>query len=100
MTHVISCLGMGKFARSLLTVLMLTLWVVSGPIGMAFDGCAMMGAMCEAPCGISSYITGRMMTNLSGLEPLAALATLSTTRPPLVSASPLTPPPKSALRSA
>ncbi len=91
---------MGKFARSLSTVLMLTLWVVSGPIGMAFDGCAMMGAMCEAPCGISSYIAGPVATGLAELQPLASLASPSTARPLVASASPLTPPPKSSLLSA
>ena len=30
----------------------LAIWLVSGPVGMAFDGCAMIGAMCEAPCGV------------------------------------------------
>jgi hypothetical protein len=91
---------MRKFAAPLVVVLTLTLWVVSGPIGMAFDGCAMMGAMCEAPCGISSYIAGPVATSLAGLKPLAYLASSSAARPLLVSASPLTPPPKSALRSA
>jgi hypothetical protein len=93
-------LRMRKLARPILIALTLTLWVVSGPIGMAFDGCAMMGAMCEAPCGISSYIAGPMPTSLAGLQPLAYLAFSATAHPLLVSASPLTPPPKSALRSA
>jgi len=80
--------------------LTLTLWVVSGPIGMAFDGCAMMGAMCEAPCGISSYIAGPVATSLTELQPLAYLAPSSTAHSLVVSVLPLTPPPKSALRSA
>ena len=91
---------MRRLARPILIALTLALWVVSGPIGMAFDGCAMMGSMCEAPCGISSYIAGPVVTGLSGLQPLAYLATLPTTQSPLATASPLTPPPKSSLRSA
>jgi hypothetical protein len=91
---------MRRLARPILIALTLTLWVVSGPIGMAFDGCAMMGAMCEAPCGISSYIAGPVATSLAGLQPLAYLAPSSTARPLLVNVSPLTPPPKSTLRSA
>jgi hypothetical protein len=79
---------------------MLLLWVIAGPVGMAFDGCAMMGAMCEAPCGVSSYIAGPVVTGLTGPQPLAYLAVPSTAQPPIVSASPLTPPPKSTLRSA
>jgi len=32
------------------TVSVLIVWVLFGPIGMAFDGCAAMGGMCEGPC--------------------------------------------------
>ena len=91
---------MRRLTRPILIALTLALWVVSGPIGMVFDGCAMMGAMCEAPCGISSYIAGPVATSLAELQPLAYLAASSAARPLVVSASPLTPPPKSALRSA
>lgn len=91
---------MRRLTRPILIALTLTLWVVSGPIGMAFDGCAMMGTMCEAPCGISSYIAGPVATSLTGLQPLAYLAPSSTAHSLVVSVSPLTPPPKSALRSA
>jgi hypothetical protein len=91
---------MRSLVRPILIALTLILWVASGPVGMAFDGCAMMGAMCEAPCGISSYIAGPVVTNLAGLQPLASLVSASAARPLLVSASPLTPPPKSTLRSA
>lgn len=91
---------MRRLVRPLLIALTLTLWVISGPIGMAFDGCAMMSAMCEAPCGISSYISGQVITGISGLQPLAYLALQSAAHPPIVPVSPLTPPPKSPLRSA
>ena len=93
-------LAMRRLTRPILIALTLTLWVVSGPIGMAFDGCAMMGAMCEAPCGISSYIAGPVVTSIAGLQPLEYLASSSAARPLLVSVSPLTPPPKPSLRSA
>ena len=99
-THVIPSREMGKSGRRLLILLTLALWVVSGPVGMAFDGCAMMGAMCEAPCGVLSYIAGPVVTDLDGLQPLAYLGAPSTAQPPVVSVSPLTPPPKSTLRSA
>jgi hypothetical protein len=80
--------------------LMLTLWTVSGPVGMAFDGCAMMGAMCEAPCGVVSYITGPVVTSLAVLQPLAYLESPAPAQPAIVTAGPLTPPPKSTLFSA
>ena len=99
-THVLPCREMSKSGRRLLILLTLALWVVSGPVGMAFDGCAMMGAMCEAPCGVSSYIAGPVVTDLAGLQPLAYLAAPSTAPPLIFNLSPLTPPPKSALRSA
>ena len=92
--------GMRNRIRPLLIALTLALWVVSGPVGMAFDGCAMMGAMCGAPCGVSSYLEGPVVTDLANLQPLAYLAMPSTAQPPFVSAAPLTPPPKSALLSA
>lgn len=41
-------------ARRCLVVLVVIAWFVMGPLAMAFDGCAVMGAMCEGPCGISS----------------------------------------------
>ena len=71
---------MRRVIRTLPIMLTLALWVVSGPIGMAFDGCAMMGTMCEASCGISSHISGPVPTDLVRLEPLAYLASPSTAR--------------------
>jgi len=91
---------MHSLFRPLLITLMLTLWAVSGPVGMAFDGCAMMGAMCEAPCGVVSYITGPAVTGLAVLQPLAYLESPMTPRPAITNARPLTPPPKSPLFSA
>lgn len=91
---------MRSLIRPLLITLMLTLWTVSGPVGMAFDGCAMMGAMCEAPCGVVSYITGPVVTSLAVLQPLAYLESPSPAQPAIISGRPLTPPPKSTLFSA
>jgi len=41
-------------SRRAIALCILAVWVLLGPIAMAFDGCAAMGAMCEGPCGISS----------------------------------------------
>src|SRR2546422_10609500 len=38
-----------------LGLLIAVLWVLAGPIAMAFGGCAVMGGMCEAPCGAGAY---------------------------------------------
>lgn len=41
-------------SRRVLVLCFLAAWVLLGPVAMAFEGCAAMGAMCEGPCGISS----------------------------------------------
>lgn len=84
----------------IVAVMSLALWVVSGPIAMAFDGCAMMGAMCEAPCGVSSYIVAPAIDGVGGLQPIAYLQAQTTPPPALFSPGPLTPPPKLSLLSA
>jgi hypothetical protein len=38
----------------LLTFAIVVLWLLAGPIAMAFDACAAMMATCEAPCGVAS----------------------------------------------
>ena len=91
---------MRKFAAPLVVALTLVLWVVSGPLGMAFDGCAMMGAMCEAPCGILSYIVAPAAPSLAILQPLTYLESPFTEQPAVLGVAPLTPPPKSAPLSA
>ena len=88
---------MRRAIHPLLSVLILVLWLVSGPVAMAFDGCAMMGAMCEAPCGVLSYIVAPTVTDVAALQPLAYLESRSTQQPARISAAPLTPPPKSPL---
>ena len=41
--------------RRRLVGMVLVLWVLLGPIGMAFNGCAMMGT-CGAPCALTSCV--------------------------------------------
>ena len=90
---------MPNIPRPLVIVLVLAFWVLSGPVGMAFNGCAMMGAMCEAPCGVSSYIAGPLVTAIT-LQPLITLAAHAAERFSAPALNPLDPPPKSALLSA
>ena len=41
-----------------LTLALLTAWVILGPVGMAFDSCAAMMALCDGgPCGVVSAVT-------------------------------------------
>ncbi len=84
-------------ARALLIALTLVLWVVSGPVAMSFDGCAMMGAMCEAPCGVLSYIVAPSPVGAVVLPPLMYLTARPAERLAGASPNPLDPPPKSAL---
>jgi hypothetical protein len=78
----------------------LAFWVVSGPIGMAFNGCVAMGTMCEAPCGISSYVTAPIAAQIGSPAPIASVHATILDRAATVAARPPSPPPKPALRSA
>lgn len=41
-----------------LALALLTAWVILGPVGMAFDSCAAMMALCDGgPCGVVSVVT-------------------------------------------
>lgn len=41
-----------------LMLAVLTAWVILGPVGMAFDSCAAMMALCDGgPCGAVSAVT-------------------------------------------
>jgi len=93
-------LAMHRRAHLLMIAITLAIWLVSGPVGMAFDGCAMMGAMCEAPCGAMLQIVTPPAPGLVGLSPLSYLDSPLDERPVVVSPRPPSPPPKSAHLSA
>jgi hypothetical protein len=82
-----------------ISVVVLLAWVVLGPIGMPFMGCALMGAMCEGPCGASACAS-------AAPGPLIALAPVSDglvapkSHLPAVALADLEPPPKSSVASA
>jgi len=86
--------------RPLMIAITLVIWLLSGPVGMAFDGCAMMGAMCEAPCGAMFQIVTPAAPDLVGLSPASYLDSPLNERPVVLSLRPPSPPPKSALLSA
>ena len=85
--------------RRLATVVFLALWVLLGPIAMAFDGCAAMGAMCEVPCGIPSCLS-LLPAPLLGLAPIAYLDALPRAELPTNTLTALEPPPKSSVPAA
>src|SRR5207247_825605 len=72
---------MRRCIRPLLSVVILVLWLVSGPVAMAFDGCAMMGAVCEARCGVLSCIVAPTGSDMGALQPLAFRESRSSQRP-------------------
>ena len=41
--------------RRLVVGMVLVFWVLFGPLGMAFNGCALMGS-CGAPCALTSCV--------------------------------------------
>jgi len=78
-----------------LTLVLLVAWVILGPVGMAFDSCVAMMALCDGgPCGAVSAITDAtptlappMLLTLAVVSPTALLTPLAP--------SALEPPPKS-----
>ncbi len=93
-------LAMRRHTPLVLIVATLAFWLVSGPVGMSFDGCAMMGATCEAPCGALLHVVMPLAPDLSGLAPLSYLDSPLDERPLVLGLRPPSPPPKLALHSA
>lgn len=82
-----------------IAIVVLVMWVLLGPIAMAFTGCAIMGAMCEGPCGISAC--GIVAPTVSiAPAPASPAYTVVDGQLPAISVSGLEPPPKSLFRSA
>jgi len=84
-------------SRRILTLLVLGLWLFLGPVSMAFDGCLVMGAICEGgPCGASSDTSFAPAPPI-GLEPVAYLDAQPRAQLPAGTLTALDPPPKSLL---
>ena len=83
-----------------LTVAVLMLWVLLGPIAMAFDGCLLMGTLCDGgPCANFSS-TAFVPAPLIGPGPIGLLAAVPRRMLPANSSATLEPPPKSPLLAA
>ena len=81
--------------RRLLGLAVLLLWIVLGPIGMAFDGCAAMMALCDGgPCGVVAAVTEAHPT-LGPPDVLAVVDPPVRAPLPAVAVRALEPPPKS-----
>ena len=83
-----------------LTVAVLVLWILLGPIAMAFDGCLLMGTLCDGgPCANFSS-TAFVPALLIGPGPIGFLAAAPRRMLPANSPATLDPPPKSPLFAA
>ena len=77
-----------------LTLVLLTAWVILGPVGMAFDSCAAMMALCDGgPCGVASAVTDAA-PSLAPPTPLTIAVVTRTEWFTPVPRSGLEPPPK------
>ena len=81
--------------RRALTLFVLALWLLLGPVSMAFDGCLLMGALCDGgPCGASSNTVCAPAPAI-GLEAVAYLDAAPRSELPATMPTALEPPPKS-----
>ena len=82
--------------RPLLSVLVLVLWLVAGPVAMAFDGCAL---TCDEPCSLATA-----SISLSPTVPFIVSVAGTVSEPlrgrPIRAASSLEPPPRASVLSA
>ena len=83
--------------KRVLTVAVLMLWLLLGPIAMAFNGCLLMGTLCDGgPCANFSS-TAFVPAPLIGPGPIGLLAAVPRLVLPANSSATLEPPPKSPL---
>jgi hypothetical protein len=86
-------------SRGVIAVLVLAIWVLLGPVAVAFSGCAVMGAMCKGPCGTTACaIAAPTMSGALGL--LSSFEVTVDRELPANIPAGLDHPPKSLLRSA
>jgi hypothetical protein len=86
--------------KRVLTVAVLMLWLLLGPIAMAFNGCLLMGTLCDGgPCANFSS-TAFVPAPLIGPGPIGLLAAVPRLVLPANSPATLEPPPKSPLLAA
>jgi hypothetical protein len=85
--------------RALIVVVLLAVWVIWGSVAVAFDDCAMMGPLCEAPCGLG--VPGLPGTLPTLPRPMPAIQTaLLAQHAPAVTPHALDPVPRSGRLSA
>jgi hypothetical protein len=81
--------------RRWVTLVLLAAWVLLGPVGMAFDTCAAMMALCDgAPCGVASAVIDATPSFAPPVLLMVAVAAAAGSIA-LLSPSALEPPPES-----
>jgi hypothetical protein len=85
--------------RLVVVVALLAVWVLWGSVAVAFDHCAMMGALCEAPCGLGVLGLPSVVPSLPQLVPTAVPSPLDQLAPTATPAG-LDPVPRSVRLSA
>ena len=77
-----------------LTLILLAAWIILGPVGMAFDSCAAMMALCDGgPCGAVSAVTDAAPTFTPPMPVTVADIPAPDSLTPIVPSA-LEPPPK------
>jgi hypothetical protein len=67
--------------RLVVVVVLLGVWLLWGSVAVAFDHCAMMGALCEAPCGLGILGLPSVIPSLPQLVPTSVLSPLDQSAP-------------------
>jgi hypothetical protein len=83
--------------RRLVVATVLVLWVLFGPVGMAFNGCAMMGT-CGAPCALTSCVMPSVSIQVP--FPVTFVQVVLFSLPPSTLMKVPTPPPRSLFAAA
>jgi hypothetical protein len=67
--------------RAVVVVLLLAVWALWGSVAVAFDHCAAMGALCDAPCGLGGPSLPTVIPTLPTPEPTALVPSLEQPAP-------------------
>jgi hypothetical protein len=67
--------------RLVVVVVLLAVWLIWGSVAVAFDHCAMMGPLCEAPCGLGILGLPTVIPSLPQLVPMTLLPPLDQSAP-------------------
>lgn len=80
-------------ARRFVSLILLVVWVLIGPLSMTYIGCAGVGAMCGSPCALPSCLL-TSLPYLSALQLVSYVSAALPERPPTIFLQIPDPPPK------